>query len=159
MSLNSTSCASALSAANDSAITSYPSSSFANDFATAYDNYQKAGVLSGLGGLNGTEDKTVLSGFINSFPSTTTPDDFAQALADYWATCKLTMGAGVIVIVNNASTKKAAFKSAIEASMSDTESTPYYKDFIQNIENVAKTIQWTVTRAGVPPVVTIETIS
>jgi hypothetical protein len=159
MSLNPSSCASALSAANDSAISTYPSGDFGAAFASAYKAYSTAGVLSATGGVAGTEDESILADFINGLDNReSTITEFATALASYWATCMLTPSAGSITVTNNAMSKVSAFEAAINASYSTTEQLPYYLNFIQNIENVAKTITWVCIKPiPLPP--TSETIS
>lgn len=158
MSLNASSCASAINTAANNTYSSYPSSSFPTDFASIYKSYSQAGVLSAAGGAAGSENSGIISSYLNSFTSATNEDAFAQMLADYWATCMLIPSAGSISVSNNAASKVSAFKSAILASITTTESTPYYQTFITNIENVVKTIQWTCIKPNpLPP--TVETIS
>jgi len=158
MSLNASSCASAINTAANNSYASYPSSTFPTAFATAYKNYSQAGALSGGGGVAGTEVDSIISGYLSSFTSDTNEDDFAQMLADYWSTCLLTPSAGSISVTNNAASKVSAFRSAILASITTTESTPYYLNFITNIENVVKTIVWTCVKPiPLPP--TMETVT
>ena len=158
MSLNASSCASNLYNNLLSAYASYPARTFPASFASTYKAYSQAGVLSAGGGIAGSEDESILSSFLSSFESATTSTAFAQALADYWSTCLLTPSGGSVVVTNNASTKVSAFKAAIEASITDIDTKPYYLNFITNIQNVAKTIQWTCVKPfPVPP--TIETVS
>jgi len=158
MSLSASSCASAINAAMDSYVATYPTGNFATAFASAYKSYSQAGVLSAGGGVAGSEDDSILTNFFNSFPSDTTDDAFGAAMAQYWSTCLLTPSGGAVAVVNNGSSKAAAFTAAIAASYSTVDSQPYYLNFIQAIENVAKTIQWTVT-LSVPPFIRVETIS
>ncbi len=157
MSLNSSSCASAINIANDNAITTWPSSTFASAFAGAYKSYSQAGVLSGGGGSAGSEDESILTSLLSA-GQYVTDAEFGQALADYWATCMLVPAAGSVSVTNNASSKSGAFTAAVTASYSTTQQTPYYKHFIDNIEAVAKTIVWTCVKPNpLPP--TSETIS
>lgn len=158
MSLNSSSCAAAINAAMDSYIASYPSGNFASAFVSAYKSYSQAGVLSAGGGVAGTEDDSILTNFFNSFSSSTTDAAFGAAMANYWSTCLLTPSGGAVSIVNDGASKAAAFTAAITSSYSTTDSQPYYLNFIQNIENVVKTIVWTAT-LPLPPFVRTESIS
>ena len=158
MSLNSTSCASSISSAMDSYLSTYPSGDFSSAFVSAYKAYSQAGVLSSSGGVLGTENDGILTSFFNSFSSYTSDSAFGQAMAYYWATCLLTPHGGAIAVVNNASTKASAFTSAISGSYRTSDTQPYYLHFIQAIETVAKTIQWTVTIPA-PPYTRIETVS
>lgn len=157
MSLNSTSCASAINTANDNAIASWPSSTFASAFANTYKAYSQAGVLSAGGGVAGSEDESILTSLLSA-GQYVTDAQFGQALADYWSTCMLVPAAGSISVSNNASSKVGAFTAAVTTSYSTNQQTPYYKHFIDNIEAVAKTIIWTCVKANpLPP--TLETIS
>lgn len=158
MSLNSSSCAAAINAAMDSYLASYPSGNFTAAFVSAYKSYSQAGVLSAGGGVAGTEDDSILTSFFNSFSSSTTDTAFGTAMANYWASCLLTPSGGAVAVVNDAASKVSAFTAAITASYGTTDSQPYYLNFIQNIEDVAKTIQWTAT-LSVPPYTRLETIS
>jgi hypothetical protein len=158
MSLNAASCASSINSAIGSYITTYPSGNFISAFVSAYKTYSQAGVLSSGGGVAGSENDGILTAFMNSFSSDTTETAFGQALADYWATCLLIPSGGAVSISNNASSKAAAFTAAVLASYSTSEVTPYYQQFITNIENVAKTIQWTAVLPA-PPFSRIETIN
>jgi hypothetical protein len=158
MSLTPSTCAAAISAANDARLAGGGTGAFNLAFASAYRNYSIGGTLSGGGATSGTEVQSILRNFLASFSSSTTDAAFGQALANYWATCMLTPSGTTISVTNDASTKVAAFTAAITASYTTTESTPYYLNFIQNIENVAKTIVWTCVKPNpLPP--TLETIS
>lgn len=158
MSLNSTSCANSINTAIESYIDTYPSGNFPVAFASAYKTYSQAGVLSGGGGVAGTEDQSILEAVLSGGDDFITAEEFGQALADYWSTCMLVPSAGSLSVSNNASSKVAAFTAAINSSYTTSESTPYYKAFIDNIEAVAKTIVWTCIKPNpLPP--TLETIS
>lgn len=158
MSLNTPSCASNIDTGMDSYLSTYPAGNFTNAFVSAYSTYSKTGVLSSGGGIQGTEDSSILTDFFNSFSSYTDETTFATALANYWATCLNTPVPPATALVNNATSKINDFKSAILAAYSTTETTPHYLSLIQNVEDVAKTIQWTVT-LSVPPFTRIETVS
>ena len=155
MSLNASSCASAINSANDSAISTWPSSSFATDFSNAYKTYTQGGVV--VGAASGSEDASILQSFLST-GDFVTDADFGQALASYWSTCKLIPSGGSVSVSNDASSKVGAFTAAVTTSYSTTESTPYYLNFITNIEAVAKTIIWTVVYPNPTPP-SFETIS
>ncbi len=155
MSLNASSCASSINSANDAAIASWPSSGFPAAFAAAYKTYSNAGVV--VGTANGSENEGIISSFLAS-GDFVTDEEFGQMLADYWGTVKLIPAGGAVSVSNNASSKVGAFTAAITASYSTTESTPYYLNFISNIEEVAKTIIWTVVYPNPTPP-SLETIS
>lgn len=148
MSLVPASCASAISSANDTAISTWPSSIFAAAFANAYKDYSQAGVVSGT--ASGSENAGILQTFLSA-GDFVTDAEFGQVLADYWATCKLIPAGGAVSVSNNAASKVAAFTAAVTSSYSTTKSTPYYLDFITNIETVAKTIVWTVVYPSPTP--------
>lgn len=159
MALNPTSCASAISSSyNTYTATGTPTGNYQQDFATAYKAYSQAGTLSSGGGVAGSESESIISSFLLGLTQGTTPEDFGDMMASYWATCMLIPSGGAIGVVNNASSKGAAFAAAVQSSYTTSESTPHFKTFIQNLETVAKTIQWTVTLPN-PPYVRIETIS
>ncbi len=142
MSLNPSSCASAINAAITSYIDTYPSGNFATAFASAYKSYSQAGVVAGA--ASGTEDESIISTILSIGDDFITDVEFGQALADYWATVKLIPSGGAVAVSNDASSKVGAFTAAVNASYTTTDSQPYYLDFITNIESVAKTIIWTV---------------
>jgi len=156
MSLNPSSCASAINSAMDNTIANWPTSAFASDFASAYKAYSVAGVVTGAS--SGTEDESILEDVLSSGDNYITEVEFGEALASYWGTVKLLPSGGAVSVSNNASSKVAEFTAAILASYTTTDSQPYYLNFITNIENVAKTIIWTVVYPNpLPP--TSETIS
>jgi len=158
MSLSASSCASAINAAMNSYLSTYPAGNFATAFVSAYKSYSQTGVLSAGGGVAGSEDDSILTNFFNSFTSDTTDAAFGAAMAQYWSTCLLVPSGGAISVVNDAAGKAAAFTAAIASSYRTTETNPPYLHFIQAIEDVAKTIQWTVT-LPLPPFVRVETVS
>lgn len=158
MSLSASSCASAINTAMDSYIASYPSGNFTSAFVSAYKSYSQAGVLSAGGGVAGTEDESILLDFFNSFSSDTTDAAFGAALASYWSTCLLSPSGGAVSLTNDGGSKAAAFTAAITASYRTTDTSPYYLQFIQAIEDVVKTIQWTVALSS-PPFTRSEYIS
>lgn len=158
MSLNASSCAAAINAAMDSYLSTYPSGNFSTAFVGAYKAYSQAGVLSAGGGVAGSEDDSILTAFFNSFSSDTTDAAFGQALSDYWATCLLVPSGGAVSLTNDAASKVGAFTAAITASYRTTDTQPYYLHFISAIEDVAKTIIWTVV-LPTPPFSRQETVS
>jgi hypothetical protein len=159
MALNPTNCASAISASyNTYTATGTPSGNYQQDFAAAYKAYSQAGTLSAGGGVAGSESESIISSFLLGLTQGTTPEDFGAMMASYWGTCMLIPSGGAIGVVNNAASKAGAFTAAVQASYTTSESIPHFKTFIQNLETVAKTIQWTVTLPA-PPYVRVETIS
>lgn len=150
--------ATAINSAMNSYIASYPSGDFTAAFVGAYKVYSQAGVLSAGGGVAGSEVDSILTSFFNSFSSDTTDADFGAAMAQYWATCLLVPSGGAISLTNDGGSKAAAFTAAITASYRTTDTQPYYQHFIQAIEDVAKTIIWTVVIPA-PPFSRTETIS
>jgi hypothetical protein len=126
------------------------SNNFETIFANDYNTYGTAGIV--LGAINSGGDT---SGFVNVIGSINNSSGFisafASALVTYWSTAALINGTpahgGVSVskVVNDAGTKQSAFESAISSSYTQSKSEPFYLNFVQNIENVVKTIQWTVT--------------
>jgi len=154
--LNPSTCASAINAAITSYISTYPSGNFPAAFASAYKTYSTLGVV--VGASSGTEDESILEGVLSSGDNYITEGEFGQALADYWATVKLLPSGGAISVSNNASSKVAEFTAAVLASYTTMDSQPYYLNFITNIEDVAKTIIWTVVYPNpLPP--TMETVT
>ena len=158
MGLSASSCASSINLAMDSYIASYPSGNFTTAFVSAYKAYSQAGVLSAGGGVAGTEDDSILTDFFNSFSSDTTDAAFGTAMANYWATCLRTPSGVAVSLVNDATSKTGAFIAAINGSYRTTDTQPYYQHFIQAIEDVVKTIQWTVVLPS-PPFVRVESVS
>lgn len=110
------------------------------------------------GGISGNEDESIISNFLNSFSSSTDENDLAAMLSSYWSTVLTVPSGGAIAVVNNAATKVNDFKSAILTSITTVESTPYYENFITNIENVVKSVVWTITLPS-PPFSRVETVS
>lgn len=126
------------------------SGNFASAFGSAYKNYSLTGIV--LGATNGAEAEAGIISFLSGLSGEADRQEFAQILADYWSTVCIIPGApthgGVSVqsVVNDASSKVSAFRSAIDASITDQMSIPIYNQFINNIESIAvSTIIWTVT--------------
>lgn len=123
--------------------TDYPAA-----FADSYDTYAAAGEVPGSTNTGGT--KAAIANCLAD-QATLGVDTLAQALADYWATVALTPGtpahggSSVESVTNDAATRVAAFKDAITTSITAAESTPWFEQFIANVEAAAKQIQWTVT--------------
>lgn len=132
----------------------YPSA-----FAAGYDNYAKEGIV--LGAENNGGTKMIIETFLRGVSSRSqTITDFAQALAEYWATVAITPGLPahggieVVSISNDALSHVADFETAIRASITQTESKPYFHQFVSNIETMAvRKIIWTVVELmpGSPP--------
>lgn len=127
------------------------SGSFAGDFAFNYNEYAIQGLVPGV--INTGGNIVFLENAIGNI----TVQDLAQAFANYWATVAVTPGApahggtSVASVVNDAIAKTALFENAINASITSTESTPWFQSFIENIEVIAvSNIIWTVTEI-MPP--------
>ena len=122
-------------------------------FADAYDAYAAAGVVLGAANTGGT--KSIIEDELRN-PGISVAT-LAQAFADYWATVAVSPGTpahggtSVVSVVNNSASLVSAFAAAITASLRATESTPYFEEFISNIEDVVLTIQWTVTETILTP--------
>lgn len=125
---------------------------FPVDFATAYDDYATTGLVLGATNVGGAKD--IISDFLDSAKSAGVANVtmFATALASYWATVALVPGppmhggTATVSVVNDASAHVSDFEAAILASMTTTESKPYYLNFINNIQTMAVAkIIWTVT--------------
>ena len=127
-------------------------------FSAAYNTYATAGVLLGATNTGGTA--SILSAFIDGRSSqVATQDGFAQALADYWSGVAVIPGTpahgglSVESVVNDATSHVATFKAAIVASITDTDTTPYFETLIYNIQTALASVVWTVTELmpGTPP--------
>lgn len=117
-------------------INTYPSA-----FATAYDDYAKAGVVSGAENVGG--DKSIIENYFRNGGGYVT--EFATMFARYWATVALIPAQGAVAVTNDAMSHIGDFEAAIRASLTNQRSTPYYYRFISNLENMAvKNIIWTV---------------
>lgn len=145
--------------ANGEPSTEPPTGDYPAAFAAAYNNYAKKGIV--LGATNNGGDATIIEMFMRGVSSRSqTITDFAQALAEYWATVAITPGLPahggieVVSVSNNALSHYADFEAAIRASITQTESKPYFHQFVSNIETMAvRKIIWTVTELmpGSPP--------
>lgn len=139
--------------------TSAPSGGYQQAFADAYDTYAVAGELSQGGGAPGMEDKSIISGFLSGLTGNTTVTEFATMFANYWATCLLVPDGGAISVVNDASSQIPAFEAAIIASITQSDTQPYFQHLVENIQSIAlPQVTWTVTMP--PPLpVRLETVS
>lgn len=126
-------------------------SSFADDFAKAYDDHAAEGIV--LGALNVGGAKDIISTFLKTVKDgdTDTVDRFAKALAAFWLTVAIVPGVpahggiSVASVINDAMAHEADFKAAIEASITTEESKPYYFSLVDNIQKMAVSlIIWTV---------------
>ena len=120
----------------------YPSS-----FAAGYKEYAEQGIV--LGADNSGGNESIIRAALGK---NTTVTELATAFANYWATVAVLPGdpahggTSVISVVNDATTRVSAFEAAIVASITSTESKPYFFNFVNNIETMAvSTIIWTVT--------------
>lgn len=125
---------------------------YPNNFANGYNNYALDGVVAGA--VNEGGNKGALSDFLITGG---TPSQFAVALATFWADVALIPDTGTESITNDAMSKVSDFEAAIRASMTTEEKKPYFLHFVVNIENVVKTIIWTVTK--IDTTVSMENIS
>ena len=132
-----------------------PTGDYPSLFAAGYKEYAEQGIV--LGADNSGSNESIIEAALGK---TTTVTDLATAFANYWATVAVIPGTpahggtSVISVVNDASTRVSAFEAAIEASITTTESKPYFFNFVNNIETMAvSTIIWTVTELmpTVPP--------
>ena len=122
------------------------SSDFAKAFAAGYHDYASAGIV--LGAMNGNGDKSILE---RAWGRSMTIRNLAIAMSRYWATVAVTPGIPshggmrVISVSNNALGLVGAFEAAIRASITQRRSTPFYFNFINNIEKMAVSkIVWIV---------------
>lgn len=168
MALNPAFAATALTAAykpfaaigDDGLATGQPSTGdYPNLFATAYDNYAAQGVV--LGADNSGRSPIILENFLRTgLAGASQPvTEFATVLAEYWATVAVQPGTpahggtAVVSVSNDAMTHIPEFEAAILASMTATESKPWFENFVQNVETIAvANIIWTVTEL-LPPAV------
>lgn len=125
---------------------------YAEMFSVVYNDYAVDGDVPGAD--DGTEDKTILETALNDIwtagNTSSNVDTLAQGFTDYWATVSLNEGEAqeldeVTNVTNDASDFFDAFKSAIQNSITSSDSTPYFKDFIDNIRGVVDQITWAVT--------------
>lgn len=136
-----------------------PAGDFATAWARSYNAYASAGVVPGS--VNTGGDASGIEQFFNSVDnSTAMAGQFAQALADFWATVAIEPGQpahggiNVISVTNDAAAHVSAFESAIHASVTNAVRAPYFLHLIENIQAIAVAqITWTVTELmpGTPP--------
>ena len=111
------------------------------EFATAYDDYAKAGVVTGA--LNTGGDKSIIEAAVRA--AETTPAALGEAFAQYWATVAILPAPPNLSSVNDAANLGGVFAAAVAASVRDTESVPYFGEFITNVEAAAKAVVWAIT--------------
>lgn len=124
-------------------------SSFPEDFARGYDEYAMSGVI--VGAVSDGGDWNIISSYLRS--GNVNVVTFGYALARYWATVNVTPAGGFISVSNTANSlaNRELFVNAVRASMTDKVKTPYYKHFIDNIENIALSkVTWTAMQIAVP---------
>lgn len=135
-----------------------PPVDFPSAWATAYDNYGKAGVV--LGAINEGGNKGALESFlrggVNNNDATITA--FAVALATYWADVALIPGdpahggTEVVSVTNDAMLHVGAFETAVRSSMTSSRSEPFFQVFVENVQNIGvSAITWTVTEVVLTP--------
>lgn len=122
---------------------------FASEFGQHYNNYGKKGIV--LGAVNnGGGFSQIISAMTNLNNNKANISLLGASFAQYWSTVALINGSpahgGVSVasVTNNAMSKASAFKSAIESSYTQNRLEPPFQQFLSNIEQVVKSIQWTV---------------
>lgn len=167
MALNPASAAAAISAAYQDAsgidasgnpTGAMPAGNYPADFASAYNDYAMAGVVPGAENTGG--DASILEAALTSATSSpATITTLATAFANYWATVAIDPGTpahggvSVVSVSNNAATLAALFEAAINASITDEDSSPWFETFISNVQDMAvANIVWTVTEL-IPPAV------
>jgi len=141
MSLSASTCAADIRALYTGLISGGGTGDYPADFAQAYHDYASSGVVAGA--VSGSGDPGLIEAAIRAAP--TTPEELGQAFAAYWATVALTPASPNIAVINDALTYAAAFTAAVYSSVRDTESDPWFLEFITNLESVARMITWTIT--------------
>lgn len=129
-----------------------PEGDFPADWAQGYDVYAAAGEVPGAdnsGRSPGILESVLRDGMSTQGPSVT---DLAQALAEYWATVAVEPGSpahggvSVVSVENDAIAQVAAFESAIQASITQEERTPYFLEFVSNVESIGVgAVTWSVS--------------
>lgn len=127
-----------------------PTGDFPSNWAAAYDNYASAGVVPGA--INQGGDKSILENFLRGLVSRDNVNEFATALASYWATVAIIPGApahggtSVASVTNDAASKVSFFEAAILASITANRTEPFFQHLILNIQSIAVSqIIWYVT--------------
>ena len=144
MALDNASCAAAITSDYADVRAQVLPSSYSAKFASAYHDYAENGII--IGAVSGGGDKSIIEGFMNSVTSNpVTVINFGAALAEYWSGVGLVPAPPNIASVNNAAGMAGAFAAAILATITTTDTQPYFKTLIDNTEAVAKTIVWTIT--------------
>jgi len=138
-------------------------------FATNYDDYAQPGIVLGATNVGGT--KSIISNWMLSMETGDNIRRFAEILAEYWDTVALVPGPpmhggiSTVSVVNDALSQVDAFEAAIIASIRDTESTPWFLEFVTNVQNIGvAAVTWTVvelmpTGAGPVPTTFLEKIT
>jgi hypothetical protein len=126
-----------------------PAGDYPADFATAYDEYAKQGVVVGAINLGG--DKSIIENCLrNGFSGSGMVIQLAEALRDYWATVALIPAPGFVSVSNDAMSilLYPFWIMAVEASITGSESKPYFSDFISNVQSIAvEQVTWTAVPA------------
>ena len=116
-------------------------------FADLWEQYYHLYGKAGDGQISSGEANAgiIYSGFmsLDTYQSSNV-DKLANMFAQYWSTSHLTPKAPAVVIIgNDALTRVSQFKAAILQSYKTTDTQPYFKHFIDNIESVVTSIIWT----------------
>jgi hypothetical protein len=122
-------------------------------FANAYKTYTLTGQV--LGAQHGSQNESILSSWLSG-PVTGT-EEFAQVLANYWATVLIVPGApahggtSVVSVTNDAASKVSAFVAALNATYTTNSVEPIFSSFLENVKNIALSqVTWFVTEL-MPP--------
>lgn len=163
MALNPSVASSAISTAYLNMVNTYPPvrpSSWNTVWQNAYNSYMLTGALDQGGAVAGSEQPNIIGSFFSSLTQNTTPEAFGTMMCNYWATCFLIPTGNTISVTNDASAQVTNFVQAVSSSITTTETTPYFLQAIQNIQNIAlPTITWTVTRqTGSTTTITLEKV-
>ena len=136
--------------ASGNPIPSPPTGDFPANWATAYDTYAAGGEVPGAQNQGG--NKIIIEAFLRGLVSKDNVIEFAEVLANYWATVAVIPGApahggtSVISVTNDAASKVGLFESAIRASITESRSEPFFQHFIENVQNIAVSqVIWSVT--------------
>jgi hypothetical protein len=143
MSLDFAACAAAINDRYQNAITFPRTGDYPSEFAGAYEDYAKAGVVNGA--VNSGGAFAIIESALRRAPLT--PEELGTAFAEYWATIALAPEPPNLSVTNNAVAVTPAFIEAVRKSIRDTRSVPFFEEFIENVEAAAKTITWVI----VPP--------
>ena len=142
---------------------------FHDFFSNNYEDYARDGVVLGATNEGGTEP--ILRSWLVNLTTGDNVLRFAVILSEYWDTVALIPGPpmhggiSTVSVSNDALSQVPAFEASIRASMRDTASTPWYLEFVTNIQTIGvAAVTWTVielmpTPAGPVPTPFLEKIT